>query len=314
MKKFYWLFVALISVFLVWGLFFYPVRIEKTVQVPYSMFKTGEQLINAKNLVNWLIPFTIKDTAGISKTNQKEIVVSGNYSAEINNISMFSTVITAKYNNSKKAFSFISLPDSSGSATTTIKLQYHSTLFRKWFSKSRLEKNAEESLENLKDYMTDTRRFYGYEIKIVPVEDTTFLFSRVIVPITERKEATKKIFEKLIAYAEKNNAGYNGTRIYYSQKSGSDIAIFASIGVTNIVEIPANSDIEFKRMPYQKNLLMTTYQGPFDQSNKAFVALENFKLDHSMTSMAIPFQKFMSDGYDFDDDQVVQLNIYYPIF
>lgn len=314
MKKIYWLLVILISGIVVWGLFFYPVRIEKSVQVPYSMFKTGEQLNNAKNLVNWYAPFNINDTAGISSTKGNQVIVSGKHSVEISNITMYSAAITARHNDRKRVFSFSALSDSSASLASLIRLEYNSTLFRKWFRKTELEKNAEKSLENLKDYMTDTRRFYGFEIQIVPVEDTTFLFSRVTVPIPERKEATKKVFEKLIAFAEKNNAGYNGTRIYYSQKSSSDITIFASIGVTNIIEIPAGSDIEYKRMPYQKNLLMATYQGPFRESYRAFSALENFKADHSMTSMAIPFQKFLSDGYEFDDDQVVQLKVYYPVF
>lgn len=314
MKKIFWLLAFLVTGFAIWGLFFYPVSITQSVQVPYSMFKSGEQINNARNLVKWYAPFTLNDTSGITKKNNTQLVSSGDYSAEISNITMYSAIITAGYKKNKKAFAFNAIADSVEPNNSSINLAYHSNLFHKWFRKSELEKNAEKSLESLKDYMTDTRRFYGYEIQIVPVEDTTFLFNRMTVPFAERKEATKKIFEKLIAFAEKNNAGYNGTRIYYTQKSSIDITIFASIGVTNKVEIPSNSDIEYKRMPYKKNLLMATYQGPFGQSYRAFRALENFKTDHSMTSMAIPFQKFMSDGYDFDDDQVVQLKVYYPVF
>lgn len=314
MKRVYWLLALLLAGVIVYGLFFYPVRIKKTIVVPYTMFKSGEQLSNTRNLVKWYAPFTINDTASISKIGNSHLVVSGDYRAEITDITMFSSVIKAGYKGKEKYFYFTALADSTETQASTISLSYASTLFSKWFSKSELEKNAVKSLDNLKDYMTDTRLFYGSEIQQVLVEDTAFLFSRVTVPATQRKAATKKIYEDLIAYAEKNNAGYNGIRIYYTLRSGDEITIFASIGVSNEVQTGADDVIQYKMMPYGKKLLMTSYQGPFSQSSKAFKALENFKADHSLTSMAIPFQKFMTDGYDFDDDQVVQLKVYYPVF
>lgn len=314
MKKVYWLLALIVTGIAGWFLFFYPVRITRSVKVPYTMFKAGEQLTNARNLVRWYEPFLPADTSGIVKSNDKQLVRSGDYSAEINNTTMYSTLLTAGYKNSKKEFALNAFTDTTASSSSTVTLVYYTNLFHQWFSKPVLEKNAEKSLENLREYMTDTRRFYGFEIQMVPVEDTVFLFSRVTVPLAERKEATKKLFEKLIAAAEKWNAAYNGTRIYYSQKTDTDITLFASIGITNLVDIPANSDIELKRMPFRKNLLVANYQGAFGQSNKAIRALEAFITDHSLTNVAIPFQKFMSDGYEFDDDQVVQLKIYYPVF
>ncbi|MGQ0740508.1 MAG: hypothetical protein ACT4OJ_15770 [Bacteroidota bacterium] len=286
----------------------------KTISVPYTMFKSGEQLNNSKNLEKWYAPFAINETSDISKDSKGQRIISGEYSAEISDITMFSSVINAGYKGKKKAFSFTALADSSEAAASSVTLAYNTTVFRKWFAKPVLEKNAEKSLENLRDYMTDTRRFYGFEIQQVPVEDTLFLFSRSAVPVAQRREATKKIFEQLIAYAENKGAGYNGNRIYYTLKSGDEITIFASIGVSNMTETSPNDVIQYKRMPYGKKLLMTSYQGPFNQSDRAFKALEAFKADHTLTSMAIPFQKFMSDGYDFEDDQVVQLKIYYPVF
>lgn len=305
--------LAIIGV-VIWGLFFFPIRITRSVKVPYSMFKSGEQINNAYSLVKWFSPYTQKDTTRIQKGNNTQLISAEGYNTEISNITMHSSLLKVNYKNNKKIFALSTVTDSSELGTSIITLTYHSSLFNKWFNKSVVEKNAERSLDNLKDYMTDTRRFYGFEIQIVPVEDTIFLFSRTTVPLTQRREATRKIFEKLINYAEKNSAGYNGSRLYYTLPSNTDITIFASIGVSNIIEVPEDSDIQFKRMPFNKNLVATTYQGAFSKSEKAFRALESFITDHSMTSMAIPFQKFLSDGYDFADDQVVQLKVYYPVF
>ncbi|MBM3417002.1 MAG: hypothetical protein FJY20_11305 [Bacteroidetes bacterium] len=312
MKRIYWIAGILLGGLLFWGVFFFPVAVSKKVEVPYSMFRCGEQLNNPEAWKRWYFPFTGEETITTSKDKNK--IQTRDYSLAVSAITMYSAVLEAGYKKKKKFFSFAALTDTSDVTVSDITLSYSTTLFRKWFAKTKLEKNAEKSLENLKDYMTDTRRFYGFEIQRVTVEDTAFLFMRKVVPLTERREATRKIYEKLIAYAENKKAGYNGTRIYYTLKSGNEITIFASIGVTNPGQTKPGEEVQYKRMPYGKNLLVTIYQGPFSGSEKAFKALEAFKKDHNLSSMAIPFQKFMSDGYDFADDQAVQLKVYYPVF
>ena len=69
-----------------------------------------------------------------------------------------------------------------------------------------------------------------------------------------------------------------------------------------------------KKMPFGKNLLVANYHGPYGEVHKAYTALENFKADHRLSSMAIPYQKFLQEGYDFSDDEIVQMKVYYPVF
>jgi hypothetical protein len=314
MKKIIRLSGVVVLILFIAAFFFYPVGVKKTVRVPYSMFKCAEQVNNATNAAKWLSTFVPADTASIKKTKTSHFIQSAEYSAEISNLTMYGSIIQLKKGSKKQAFSFSAIEDSAQTALSDITLSYTTTPFRKWVSKNKLEKEAEKSLENLRDYMADTRRFYGFEIQEVTVQDTAFLFKRQTVPASQRQAVTKKIFETLIAYANEHNAGYNGTRIYYTLPTGEDITIFASIGVTNMVEPPTSSGIEYKRMPFGKNLLVASYQGMFKDSYKAIRALEAFKIDHTLTSMAIPFQKIMSDGYDFADDQIVQLKVYYPVF
>ncbi len=314
MKKIYLILAIALSGLLIWGLFFYPVQIGKKIEVPYFMFKSGEQINSIVNIAKWYIPFSVTETSGVTIDKKNHTITSGDHLAELSGITPFSSVIKTKYKGKQQSFSFTALTDPADAASSEITLSYTSSLFRKWFTKNSLERNAEKSLENLKDYMTDTRRFYGFEIERTTVEDTALLFIRKVCPVTERNAVTKKIFETLIAYANEKKAGYNGTRLYYTSKTGNELTIFASIGITNVVETPESGEIQFKRMPFGKNLIVTGYQGPFMQSEKAFQALEAFKKDHNLLGMAIPFQKFMSDGYDFDDNQVVQLKVYYPVF
>lgn len=289
---------------------------EKEVSVPYTMQKAGEQLYQLDNVIKWVPPFSYTDSLktlkGLRKT--KTILING-VRITIISSSAISSILEFQKGNQTKQFLFSAVPDTSNLTTCKVKLIYKATLLSQLLDKGGLIKNAAASLENLKSYMEDTRQFYGHEIKQSTVADTSFLFKSVTVPVEEKRTATKQLFEELIAYANAKKSEYNGTRIFYSTPYGSDkIMLFASIGVSKEVITGANEHIQYKRMPFGKNLLEASYQGPYKDVTAVYEALEAFKADHSFTSMAIPYQKFLSDGYDFADDQVVQMKIYYPIF
>ena len=309
--------LAIISILLIgaaaWFVFFRPITVIREVTVPYSIWRVGEQVNNLGSIRQWFSPFAGEQLTIAADTSSGKLQ-SGEYSLSLENRSVFNAVIRISRNKQSALVAYSALSDSGAVRDSRIQLRYHSTLGKKWFGESELIKLARQNLENLRDYMTDTKRFYGYEIQEMKVEDTAFLFSRITLPVANKRKGMVDLFSKLIAFAEKNNAGYNGTRIFYSMQSGNDITLFAGIGVTNAVQTAPLSDVEYKRMPYGKNMLVTSYQGPFGESKKAFEAMELFKTDHRLSSMAIPYQKFLSDGYDFADDQVVQLKIFYPVF
>jgi len=290
-------------------------RTDKTVTIPFSMQKIHEQLSDPANIIKWYLPFAGIDTSqtkiNITKT---KIEASGDY-LEIKSQSMAGAGIVTGSKKGEKFFLFTIKPDSSDKMKCNVQLSYNTTFFKKIFGGDTPEKDAVKSLDNLKAYMEDTKRLYGFEIGRETVVDTSFVFSRRTVPVNERQEATKKLFEDLISYAEKNKLGYTGTRIFYSMKnSDGTITLYASAGISTSFENKAGNPYEYKAMPAGKNLLVANYQGPFGEVHKAYAALDEYRTDYLFTSMAIPYQKFMNDGYDFADEQVVQMKVYYPIF
>lgn len=308
---------TLLTILLAAGAFFItfiPQIYEKEVTVPYTMLKTGEQLSSTANVVKWYLPFAHDEMTKKNPIGKKEIRPSY-HMVKVTDVTSISAVLVASWKKKQKQFHFTAISDSGDMSSSKIKLTYKSTLLNKWIDKGKLISNAQKSLENLKAYMEDTRQFYGYQIEQTTVTDTSFIFISATVPLTEKRAVTKKLFEQLITYSKQKNAGYTGTRIFYTVPYGKDqIMLFASIGVSSRVETKPGEQIQYKRMPWGKNLLMASYQGQYKDISKVFTALEKFKSDHNLSSMAIPYQKFLSDGYDFADDQIVQMKVYYPIF
>lgn len=270
---------------------------REQVEINYPMLKTGEQLRSKDQVKRWYLQ-SAGENDTLSVTDQTPV----------------SARIIARLKGNEQAFRFSIDGDTLNAQISYVTLSYERTLFSHWFGKDPLIQDARKSLQNLKAYMEDSKRFYGYEIQLVKVEDTSFLFKSITVPLEMKQEATRKLFDELIAFATAQDAGYNGIRIFYSLKGEKDIKLFVSIGVSKAVEPDAATGIEYKKMPLGKNLLVANYQGALNEVDKAYRALDRFKSDHNFTSMAIPFQKILSDGYDFSEDQVVQLKICYPVF
>jgi effector-binding domain-containing protein len=305
--------LLLVAAFLYTGLVKHTV--SKEIRVRQPPFRLAEQISVPANVVKWMMPFSadgavpdiqIRETGKVIRL-QKDSVV---FTIE----SIFNTHVKLFSGGDQHSFKFRVSPDTAGGAQSTVMMTYKTSWLQEWLGGNKAIKNAVTSFENLKEYLLDTKKFYGYEIRMVTVVDTSFLFLRETVPLTEKRNATKRMFEQLISHAEKKDAGYNGIRILYPLQNDDSIILFASIGVSKRVNTPENDPIQYKLMPFEKKLLEATYQGSYGESSKVFRALEQYKYDFGLTSMAIPFQKFLSDGYDFAEDQVVQMKVYYPIF
>ncbi len=309
-KRLVWLVLAIV---LLAALIFYTVFFQQTfkseTRVPFTMFKVAEQFSRPALVAKWYVPFSTTDVD--STVNRLQ---NGESSLEIINETLVTALLRAQKGNHTREFHLIAAPDSALPKETIISLAYRNTLFREWFQKDELVKNAQLSISNLKDYMEDPKRLYGYDIQVTNVADTAFLFTTATVPISEKRKTIRELFEKLIDYAAKRDAGYTGVRIMYSQVSNNEITLYTSIGVSNKIYISPDEPFQYKLMPFGKKLLEANYQGLFGDVDKVYQALETFKTDHNLITMAIPFQKFMNDGYDFGDSQLVQMKVYYPIF
>lgn len=303
--------VLLLGSLSVFYVFFFQTEFKETIHLPFPILTVTEQFKNPSNLQKWFSPF--ENSVSVTLDSSAKKISTGEYQLQIKDQSLYSSLLISSNKKNEKQFIFSALPDTVKNSITSLSVTYKSSYFKKWFGQDELTKNVLSSFNNFREYIEDSKRVYGYEIRPVKVVDTLFLFERRTVQQADKRMAMKSVFENLIAFADKNNLGYTGNRIFYSLKTGDNITLFASIGITREIAIPENAAVEVKRMPFEKKLLEATYQGTFGDSYKVFAALEKFINDHYLATMGIPYQKFISDGYDFADDQVVQMKVYYPI-
>ncbi len=285
---------------------------HKNILIKVPVVRVQYQLSSAKSISKWYLPFATQDTVAIKITG-KDKLASDADSLRITRLTGLSAWYKVSNNNATKDIVFDMISDTAG--YTNITLRYESNLWNIIAGANPIITNAEKSLVHLKEYFEDTKKMYGYEMEVVEVTDTSFLFTSKIVATHLKKEALKSGYESLIKYAKEKNMDYSGTRIFYSSAYGNDSAhLFMSIGINNTTNASITGEYTLKKMPYKGRLLSAYYQGSFGNALKPITAMEQFKTDNGLTSMAIPFIKIITEGVDFDDAQIIQARAYYPVY
>lgn len=310
-KKILFAILILISIFILYVAFAGHIY-HKEIKINAPVSVIHREISSYDRIARWFDPFASADT-NATKIIKKDRLEYNNNVLKITGITGYSTTYQVVENNKAETILYNVMPDTGHYSKVT--LTYKTTLWNAFFKTGKTIQNAIKGLEDLKDYLDDAKKMYGYDVEMISVTDTTFLFSSKIVPIQNKKTAIKNLFESLIQFAKEKDLGYNGVRIFYILNYGKDsLHLFTSIGITNPESAPMSGPFILKRMPYMGRLLMSYYQGSFGKADEALKALEQFKTDNGMNSMAIPFIKLITEGIEFDDSQIIQARALYPVY
>jgi hypothetical protein len=310
-KKILFALLTLMSIFILYAAFSGHI-FHKEIKINAAVSVIHREISSYDRIARWFMPFASADT-GTNGIIKKDRLEYDNTILKITNITGFSTTCQVVENNKTETLLYTVIPDTGHYSKVT--LAYKTTLWNEFFKTGKTIQNAIKGLEDLKDYLGDAKKMYGYDVEMTSVTDTAFLFSSKIVPVQNKKTAIKNLYESLIRFAKEKDLGFNGVRIFYILNYGKDsLHLFTSIGITNPESAPMSGPYILKRMPYMGRLLMSYYQGSFGKADAALNALEQFKIDNGMNSMAIPFIKLITEGIEFDDSQIIQARALYPVY
>lgn len=304
-------FLILLSAFILYATLFKTAHYQE-IRINAGVSVIHRQISSLNKIAKWYLPFATADTS-TNKIIEKEGLAFEKSLLKITNIIGYSAQYKVTENKNSKEILFNVMPDTANYSKVTA--TYTATLWQQIFNQNKIIQLTEKNLENLKDYVGDAKKMYGYDVEMTSVTDTAFLFTSKVVSKLEKKNAFKNLYESLIKFAEVKDLGYNGVRIFYMLPYGKDsIHLFTSIGITNTKDAPLSGPFILKRMPYMGKLLMSYYQGSFANTITPLNALAQYETDNDMKSMAIPFIKLITEGIEFDDSQIIQAKALYPVY
>jgi hypothetical protein len=278
-----------------------------SAEVNLSAIKAMTYFADSNKLSRWMIPFTN------GATFKNDQLLRDNDTISILKFSAFNIDFRRSNPKGSLNFSISVVPDKDSVFQSYFLLSYSIPRWKHILGDD-LAEDARTSLDSLQAYLGNPDKLYGFPLKMEPVADTSFLFARKTIAKKDFATETKALFDMLISEAEKRGAGYNGVRIFHFQDAGNQRTLFASVGIKKDLETKEGDIVSLKKMPYQMNLLTLDYKGTYKDITKAYQALEDYRSDYRYVTMAIPFHKYLQDGYGFDDSTVVHMKVCYPVF
>lgn len=280
---------------------------NRTVSVDLPALKAIGYFSDTNRLQHWMVPF------GEGAVYGHDQLVRGKDTISILRLAAYQMDLMRHNGADSLRFSISVVPDKDSVFKSYLNLSYAIPRWKK-FTGQTFTDEAEASLDSLKSFLGDPRRLYGFAIKGEPVVDTSFLFAKKTIRRQDFAAETKALFDMLISEAAKRNAGYNGVRIFHFLDEGDERTIFASIGITRNVETKESDPVSLKKMPFQMNLLTLDYKGMYKDLPRAYQALEDYRQDYRFVTMAIPFHKYLDEGYGYSDSSMVHMKVCYPVY
>ena len=290
-----------------------PSSEKYAVDISFPLVKSMDYLRDPKKISQWMEPFasdklkqTILNHKSLSHAKDTLQILTPGY-----------IDVIFRRSNATESLEYLveASPKVDSPYISRFVVSYQTPLWKNVLGKNQLAGDIKKTLDDFKAFMENPLKLYGFNIREIQVMDTSFLYASRTVPSGKFTQETKSLFDLLISEAQKRNAAYNGVRIFHYEEHGNGTtSLYAGVGVSKRVETKEGDNVTYKMMPYMNNLLVADFEGPYKDIHKAYKALELYKEDYKRVSMAIPFHKYMNDGYGFSDTQIVKMRVTYPVF
>ncbi len=186
------------------------------------------------------------------------------------------------------------------------------TRIKIFYECKRLQKDMNIILQEMKGFFSDPVNVYGYNIKQVPVLDSTLVSTYAISKGYPTEDLIYGLIGELKNYASSKSAVASGYPMLNISTDDS-ISYFTRVALPVNKKLSDQGNISYRWMLGGGNILMTDVVGGPHAIAKAMIEMENYVDDHKRIAPAIPFQSLITDRSSMKDTAQWKTRIYWPV-
>ncbi len=175
-----------------------------------------------------------------------------------------------------------------------------------------VETDIELLLQKLKDFYSNEKNLYRFDIREVAVTDSTLISTFTTGTAYPTTATIYQLIDKLRAYAERNGAIASGFPML-NITPDPDQGYLTRVALPVNKVLPGEGDISYRRMLGGGNILVTEVKGGPRQIEKAFGVLQEYMSEHKRIHPAIPFQSLVTDRRQQPDTTQWVTKIFWPV-
>lgn len=287
-------------------LFFGPLQFDKEHQVTIGIAidEVSPQITQISNWAHWFGGVKKMDSSGFYFKEKKYTLIQAGPT----------NVLVKEEGTGNTAYHyFTAFSDSSGHATHVTWVRGERPFY--WI-KNKLDPSREMDsvLQNLKTYLEDPLKYYGFRLFFSPVIDTLVITQRAITSKINKLRTLAGLYANLRNYANSHDIpqSVNEPRMAYFYPVGKDsLQIWAGMAV-NSRKSPSGG-IEYLVMPKTGKTLIGLYEGPYSGLGKLYDAMDRFAKSRNLNRVPSQYEKYLTDPSSPGDSLHMKIEIHYAI-
>ncbi len=181
-----------------------------------------------------------------------------------------------------------------------------------YFNARDLKNNMTEVLQQLQTYLSTTSNVYRYDITHTTLTDTVLVFTKQLSPLPPDEEKVYSLVNKLRSYIKEKKAVETNSPML--NVTNTDSGYLTMVGIPTNKELPPYNEIVSKRLaPIKDKILTTEVRGGTASIKNAYLQIEQYMTDHSLSAPVIPFELMITDRKEQKDTSKWITKIFYPI-
>lgn len=292
-----------------------PIELKREIKIESSLVNVSSQVTDLQNWAHWHPLLINKDTTLFSYSNGSK-TVNATLHIHRHDFTIVKTnpvdITIDEKDEEKEIFESLTIkPDAYGRFTY---VQWIKVITPYIWLKERynLTSEIENGLQNLKNFMEDPYQFYGFPIEIRPVVDTLVIIKQAVVTENDLHNTIQKLFSNLQQYTLANKINGNVKRIAGFIPAGNN-KVEVTAGLVVNKKAPEKEDIHYLTMPKEGRMLVGHFDGDYKNIKLLYNALEKFITDKHLKTIAMPYEKYLTDPYSSEDSLHMKIEVYFPI-
>lgn len=168
-------------------------------------------------------------------------------------------------------------------------------------------------IDQLKAFLEDPRRYYGFDIRRTMVADSNIVVEKKRILIKNKASEIAQTEQDLKAYIQQQNLKVVQPVIADIRNIGQD-SLRLMIGLPINKQTVSAGKIQFMHQPPHGHMLTGFYNGKYGGRQKLYLAMKTYIADHNLSSPEDAYEKYLDNKIPVSDTSWVRLQVNFPIF
>ncbi len=183
-------------------------------------------------------------------------------------------------------------------------------LFYKLFPFLEKPSFATTTITELKSYLEDNRRFYGFPIEIKAAADTLFVTKKLDLPAKELFTTLPAMQKALEGYARQNSVRVLAKNISFLSLDHDSLTVMVGLNIDKVLD--GDNTYNFRELPSGLGLAIGHYEGTFHDRTALYAAMEKYIVDHRLAKRGLPYETYRSP-FPVSDTSAIEIDLSYPV-